>query len=173
MNIKKFLIFYLVWMIPLTAKSLELYPSKKMSAEELEHKKPGTYITGIPQFGSDPLKGQGLGVDLFFFDNGEAKDPLFEYTPFKRLFEFHGFATNNDEKEFEFGVDMPYFAGTAWRFRADISYLDNPNQLYFGHGKGTMAAFTSAELRWNLGEAHFGEQHLQFLITPFLDAGSV
>ena len=42
--------------------SLSFIKSKRMSDADLEKKKEGIFITGIPDFSSDPVTGFGLGI---------------------------------------------------------------------------------------------------------------
>lgn len=56
--------------------------SKKMSDSDLAKKKEGTFITGIPDFSSDPVTGFGLGLRSNIYWNGNRDNPLFPYTPY-------------------------------------------------------------------------------------------
>jgi len=38
---------------------------------------------------------------------------------------------------------------------------------------GQVAAFANGELRWSFGEAMFWNQHLRFMLVPFVDTGRV
>lgn len=111
---------------------------KRMDPEELKDKKEGVFATGIPQLGSDPLNGQGIGADVFIYSNGKKSDPLFEYTPYRSKYEFHTFFTNKDQKEAIFSFDIPYAFNSTWRLRFEAGYEDNPNLLYFGKTAATM-----------------------------------
>lgn len=44
--------------------SLSFIKSKRMSDADLEKKKEGTFITGIPDFSSDPVTGFGFGASV-------------------------------------------------------------------------------------------------------------
>jgi hypothetical protein len=46
---------------------------KKLSDEDLAHKKEGFYITGIPQFSSDPVNGFGYGAEGLLYFNGKKQ----------------------------------------------------------------------------------------------------
>ena len=46
-----------------------------MSEEDLIKKKEGTFITGIPDFSSDPVTGFGFGIRSNIYWNGERKQP--------------------------------------------------------------------------------------------------
>jgi len=57
--------------------SLSFIKSRKMSDEDLAKKREGTFITGIPDFSSDPITGFGFGVRSNVYWNGERTNPLF------------------------------------------------------------------------------------------------
>jgi hypothetical protein len=143
--IVRFFIFVLIVLSSiLTAIAQEDLPhfnfdeSKKMSDEELKDKREGTFVTGLPQLGSDPINGQGIGGDLFIYDNGKKDDPYFKYTPYRSLTEIHAFFTNKDQKEASIALDLPYVFDSTWRIRFEAGYEDNPNLLYFGRTAKTL-----------------------------------
>ena len=45
-----------------TADTISFIKSKRMSDADLAKKREGTFVTGIPDFSSDPVTGFGLGV---------------------------------------------------------------------------------------------------------------
>jgi hypothetical protein len=45
-----------------TTDTISFIKSKRMSDADLAKKREGTFITGIPDFSSDPVTGFGLGV---------------------------------------------------------------------------------------------------------------
>src|SRR5215831_14856069 len=61
---------------------------KKLSDEDLKDKKEGTYITGEPEFSSDPVNGFGYGVEGSLFFNGKRNDPFFAYTAYRARLDF-------------------------------------------------------------------------------------
>jgi outer membrane protein assembly factor BamA len=105
---------------------------KKMDQEELDAKKEGVTVTGIPDVSSDPINGQGIGAEGSVFFNGKKTDPFFAYTPYRAELKVAVFITNKAQKELRLGFDIPYIANTRWRLRAEAAYSVDPNQLFFG-----------------------------------------
>ncbi len=105
---------------------------KKLSAEDLENKKEGTYVTGVPDISSDPVNGFGLGVEGEIFFNGKKTDPFFEYTPYRKKLSVTLFYTTKQQREIKFTCDVPYIFNSKWRLRMEAAYEVNPNLLYFG-----------------------------------------
>lgn len=111
---------------------------KKLDDEEINDKKEGFYITGLPNLSVDPVNGVGYGANLFLYLNGSRNDPFFPYTPYRTLLEISGLNTVNGEKEAAIGLDVPYIFDSQWRLRVNVSYLHDPNALYFGIGQKTL-----------------------------------
>ncbi|MBS1491063.1 MAG: BamA/TamA family outer membrane protein [Bacteroidetes bacterium] len=105
---------------------------KKLSDEDLKDKKEGTYLTGEPEFSSDPVNGFGYGAEGSIFFNGKRSDPFFAYTAYRARLDFVLFNTTKNQREFGFTLDIPYILNTKWRFRASGAIEQNPNLLYFG-----------------------------------------
>lgn len=105
---------------------------KRLSDEDLANKREGYYITGLPEFSSDPLNGFGYGLEGSLFFNGTKKDPFFAYTPYRSELDIVLFNTTNKEREFMISSDIPYIFGSKWRLRTEAAYEVNPNLLYFG-----------------------------------------
>jgi hypothetical protein len=135
-------VFFAVTLTPVFAQEdlphFTFDESKKMSDEELKDKREGSFVTGLPQLGSDPVNGQGIGGDLFIYNNGKKDDPFFKYTPYRSLTEIHAFFTNKDQKEASVALDLPYVFNSSWRIRFEAGYEDNPNLLYFGRRANTL-----------------------------------
>lgn len=105
---------------------------KKLSDEDLKDKKEGAYITGAPDFSSDPINGFGYGGEGSIFFNGHRTDPFFAYTAYRSKLDFVVFNTTRNQREFFLRLDVPYIFNTKWRLRAEGGYEENPNLLYFG-----------------------------------------
>lgn len=105
---------------------------KRLSDEDLANKKEGAYLTGIPDFSSDPVNGIGIGAEGSLFFNGKRSDPFFAYTPYRAELDVALFATTRNQYEAMFTLDVPYIFNTKWRLRAEAGYEKNPNLLYFG-----------------------------------------
>src|ERR1039457_1712052 len=65
----------------------DIAKEKRLSDEELENKKEGFYVTGVPDFSSDPLTGFGFGAEAQLFFNGKKSDPFFAYTDTRAEFD--------------------------------------------------------------------------------------
>ncbi len=145
MNI--FIVSILILMSSVHAQVLPQFSfdeSKKMSDEELKDKKEGTFVTGVPQLGSDPINGQGIGGDVFIYNNGKKDDQFFKYTPYRSATEIHAYLTNKDQKEVIVAFDVPYIFESSWRVRFEAGYEDNPNLLYFGRTEKTLGQLQHA-----------------------------
>jgi hypothetical protein len=105
---------------------------KKIDQEELDAKKEGISVTGIPDVSSDPINGQGIGAEGSVFFNGKRSDPFFAYTPYRAELKVAVFITNKSQKELRLGLDIPYIGNTKWRLRTEAAYSVDPNQLFFG-----------------------------------------
>jgi hypothetical protein len=105
---------------------------KRLSDEDLKDKKEGVYVTGEPDFSSDPVNGIGYGAEGSLFFNGHRSDPFFSYTAYRAKLDFVVFNTTREQREFAFALDMPFIFDTKWRLRASGAIEQNPNLLYFG-----------------------------------------
>jgi outer membrane protein assembly factor BamA len=114
-------------------KPIKISEQKRLSAEDLQHKKEGIYATGIPNLSSDPVNGFGAGAETEIFFNGKRSDSTFAYTPYKACLIGGLFYTTKHQGEIFAGIDAPYIFNTFWRLRADMALEVNPNVLYFGN----------------------------------------
>ncbi len=105
---------------------------KKLSDEDIKDKKEGIYITGTPDFSSDPVNGIGYGAEGSLYFNGHRNDPFFYYTAYRAKLDFIVFNTTKNEREFFLKLDVPYILNTKWRLRVEGGYEANPNLLFFG-----------------------------------------
>lgn len=111
---------------------------KKLPDDELENKKEGMYITGVPDLSSDPINGFGYGGEGSIFFNGKKSDPFFAYTPYRASLHLILFNTTRDQSELFVALDVPYIFNTKWRLRAEGGYEMNPNLLYFGNDERSL-----------------------------------
>jgi len=118
--------------------SLSFIKSKKMSDEDLLKKREGTFFTGIPDFSSDPVTGFGFGVRSNVYWNGERSNPLFAYTPYLAKLKANAAYYTSNARELVLSLDVPYYKGTRWRFKADFKAQQNPANLYFGLTEETL-----------------------------------
>lgn len=105
---------------------------KKLPADELADKKEGVYVTGVPDFSSDPVNGVGYGGEGTVYFNGKRSDPFFEYTAYRGVITFALFNTTKKQRECTVDWDIPYIFDTKWRLRGELAFEVNPNLLYFG-----------------------------------------
>jgi len=108
--------------------------SKRMEEEELKNKKEGTFVTGLPRFEFDPIRGFGLGGDVFLLINGKKDDPFFEYTPYRHRVGATFFIFENGRIRYAINYDAPYIFNTKWRLRADAVFWEDPEAQYWGVG---------------------------------------
>ncbi len=118
--------------------SLSFIKSKRMSDADLEKKKKGTFITGIPDFSSDPVTGFGFGARTNIYWNGNRDNPLFPYTPYLMKLTANAAYYTSNARELILKLDVPYYKGTRWRFKVDFKAQQNPANLYFGLTESTL-----------------------------------
>lgn len=118
--------------------SLFFIKSRKMSDEDLAKKREGTFITGIPDFSSDPVTGFGFGIRSNVYWNGERTNPLFAYTPYLAKLKANAAYYTSNARELVLSLDVPYYKGTRWRFKIDVKVQQNPANLYFGLTEATL-----------------------------------
>ena len=118
---------------------------KKLSEEDLAHKKEGAYVTAIPQFSSDPVNGFGYGLEGMLFFNGKKSDPFFNYTPYRAKVSLSAFNTTKAQNEIVLGLDMPYIFKSKWRVRIEGIYENDPNMVYFGLTEKSLATLTNPQ----------------------------
>lgn len=118
--------------------SLSFIKSKRMSDADLEKKKEGTFITGIPDFSSDPVTGFGFGVRTNTYWNGNRDNPFFPYTPYLMKLTANAAYYTSNARELILNLDVPYYKGTRWRFKVDFKAQQNPAKLYFGLTESTL-----------------------------------
>jgi len=112
--------------------------SKKMPDFELEEKKQGTFITGIPRFEFDPIRGFGIGGNINLFINKDKNDPFFDYTPYRQRLNAEFFIYENGRVKYALNYDAPYIFDTKWRMRADVVLWEDPDAQYWGVGRNTL-----------------------------------
>lgn len=113
-------------------------PTKRMPDFELEEKKEGTFITGIPRFQFDPIRGFGVGGNVNLFINGRRDDPFFEYTPYRHNISAEFFIFENGRVRYAINYDVPYIFDSKWRLRADVVLWEDPEAQYWGIGRNTL-----------------------------------
>ncbi len=120
------------------ADTVSFIQSKRMSDADLEKKREGTFITGIPDFSSDPVTGFGFGVRTNVYWNGKRTNPFFAYTPYLAKLKANAAYYSSNARELILSLDAPYYKGTRWRFKIDFKAQQNPANLYFGSTEATL-----------------------------------
>lgn len=123
-----------------TTKSLPFFidKSKHISEFEIDEKREGTFITGLPRFEFDPIRGFGIGGNAFIYWNKTKADPFFEYTPYRHRVNLEFFIFQNGRVRYAINYDAPYIFNSRWRLRADAVYWEDPNAQYWGIGRERM-----------------------------------
>ncbi len=111
---------------------------KKLPQEEIEDKKKGTFLTGIPRFEFDPIRGFGIGGNVNLFVNKDERDPFFEYSPYRHKLNAEFFIFQNGRVRYAFNYDAPYLFDSKWRLRMDAVLWEDPNAQYWGIGQQSL-----------------------------------
>lgn len=120
---------------------------KKLPPEEIEDKKEGTFITGLPRFEFDPIRGFGVGGNVFLLVNKDKNDPFFEYTPYRHRLAAEFFIFQNGRIRYALNYDVPYIFNTKWRLRTDIIRWEDPNAQYWGIGRQSLQPLSFRDKR--------------------------
>lgn len=117
---------------------------RRMSQQDIDDKKEGGYLTGIPIVNFDMTKGFGFGARVYYYNNGQRDSPLFEYTPYRHAVYLQGLATTGGWQLHKVDYDGLYLANSPFRLRATAFYERNTQATYFGIGSASMG-----KLRWS------------------------
>ncbi|MDP2188758.1 MAG: DUF5982 domain-containing protein [Sphingobacteriaceae bacterium] len=115
-------------------------PSKKIPDFELAEKKEGTFVTGLPRFEFDPIRGFGFGGNVNLFLNDTKADPFFDYTAYRHRLNAEFFIFQNGRIRYALNYDAPYIFNSKWRLRADLVHWEDPNAQYWGIGRSSLNA---------------------------------
>jgi hypothetical protein len=115
-----------------------IHESKRIPEFELEDKKEGTFVTGLPRFEFDPIRGFGVGGNVNLFMNKTKDDPFFEYTAYRHRINAEFFIFENGRIRYALNYDAPYIFNSKWRLRADAVYWEDPNAQYWGIGRSSL-----------------------------------
>ncbi|PZV80842.1 surface antigen-like protein [Algoriphagus aquaeductus] len=108
---------------------------KKLSQEDILNKKEGLFLTGLPRFEFDPIRGFGVGGNIFLFQNKTKEDPFFYYTPYRYNLSTEFFIFENGRVRAAVNLDVPYIFNSRWRLRADAVLWEDPHAQYWGIGR--------------------------------------
>jgi outer membrane protein assembly factor BamA len=115
-----------------------IHPDKRMPDFELAEKKEGTFLTGLPRFEFDPIRGFGVGGNVNVFWNKTKEDPFFDYTAYRYLINAELFVFQNGRVKYSVNFDAPYIFDSQWRLRIDAVHWDDPNAQYWGIGRSSL-----------------------------------
>jgi hypothetical protein len=124
-----------------------IHESKRIPDFELEEKKEGTFLTGLPRFEFDPIRGFGVGGNVNLFMNKTKDDPFFDYTAYRHRVNAEFFIFQNGRIRYALNYDAPYIFNSKWRLRADAVYWEDPNAQYWGIGRSSLNALRFRDKR--------------------------
>lgn len=124
--------------IPARELPFDLNPRKRMPTWEIEEKREGSFMTGLPRVEFDPIRGFGAGGNAFLFINKDKDDPFFEYTPYRHRVSTEFFIFENGRIRYALQYDAPYIFNSKWRLRADAVLWEDPNAQYWGIGRNSL-----------------------------------
>jgi hypothetical protein len=119
-----------------------IHPDKRLPAEELEEKREGVFLTGLPRLEFDPIRGFGAGGNLFVFLNKTRQDPFFAYTPYRYMVATEFFIFENGRVRYAINFDAPFVFDSPWRIRADAVLWEDPHAQYWGIGRRSLRRLT-------------------------------
>lgn len=123
----------------------EISHEKRLSNEDILNKKERFFITGLPRFEFDPIRGFGLGGNVFFFQNKTKEDPFFCYTPYRYSVNTEFFILENGRIKAAVNLNVPYIFNSKWRMRADLVFCEDPNAQYWGIGRNSLKRLSFAD----------------------------
>ncbi len=113
-----------------------------LTAEDWRRKNERGYVTGLPLLNLDPSTGVGGGARLYYYWNGDRKDPYFAFTPYLHRVFAQAFFTTGGLQFHWLDYDAPAFLRTPFRVRAQAIFLRNTSAHFFGTGNDAMGPLT-------------------------------
>jgi len=119
-----------------------LYAKPRLTKAQLADKNSGSYFTGLPIVNYDADKGLGYGARVYWHENGEKDDPLFDMTPYK--YEIYGqfLKTTNGWQYHVLHFDAPYIGNSLFRITSELLYEKNTQANYFGTTSASLGKLT-------------------------------
>jgi hypothetical protein len=115
-----------------------LADEKRLSEEDIANKKEGWYFTGLPEAGVDPIRGFGIGGNVFVYNNKDKSDPFFFYTPYRSRYSVSFSAFQSGQISGGLGFDAPFVFDSKWRIRFGFLFEQDPNAQYWGIGSSKL-----------------------------------
>lgn len=128
------------WWFDTVSLPFSLHHTKRLSDEELKEKKRGAFVTGLPRFEFDPIRGFGIGGNAFLFINKHKKkpDPFFAYSPYRHRINLEFFIFQNGRIRYALNYDAPFIFNSKWRIRVDAVLWEDPEAQYWGIGSTSL-----------------------------------
>ena len=104
-----------------------IHPSKRITDDELVHKKEGYFVTGLPEIERNPINGLGIGGNFYLYNNKTKDDPFFEYTPYRARYTGFFKVFQTGKWQGAINMDFPYIFDSKWRVRIDGVFENDPN----------------------------------------------
>ncbi|WP_143962868.1 Omp85 family outer membrane protein [Litoribacter populi] len=123
----------------------EVAEEKFLSTDDVLNKKEGFFVTGLPRFEFDPIRGFGVGGNVFLYQNRDKFDPFFYITPYRYRVNTEFFVFENGRIRGAVQFDVPYIFGSQWRLRADAVVWEDPNAQYWGVGRNSLDNLTFSD----------------------------
>ncbi|MCS6790528.1 MAG: outer membrane protein assembly factor [Bacteroidia bacterium] len=147
-----------------------IHPLKRLSDQELAEKREGTFVTGLPRWEYDPIRGFGAGVEAFLYFNKTRKDPFFPYTPYRHRVDMNIFIFQNTRYHIVGNYDAPFLGDGPYRMRANIEIIRDPDAQYWGIGRKHLLRPLIAPARGNEPPRTFkrANAYEEALAEPFI-----
>lgn len=110
----------------------------RLSPEDLARKNERGYFTGLPLANFDPSTGFGGGARGYYYFNGDRDDERFSRTPYLHRVFLQLFTTSKGLQFHWLDYDAPTFASSPFRLRAQLIYVRNTSQHFFGVGSDSL-----------------------------------
>jgi outer membrane protein assembly factor BamA len=117
---------------------------RRLGPEELQNKREGGYVTGLPLVNYDTNTGVGFGARAYYYFDGERSDPRFAFTPYLYRVFLQAFATTGGYQFHWLDLDARNVFSSPYTLRAQLIYQYNTDQHYFGIGARTMGPLASS-----------------------------
>ncbi len=109
----------------------------ELTPEQIEKKKEGFYVTGLPLINFSSDTGVGYGARVYLYNNGKRDNPAFPNTPYLTQIYLQFFQTTLGRSYHEAHWDQFNLFGTKLRIKAFVAWDTNISKNYFGYGSDT------------------------------------